>query len=191
MNVLLFSGGLDSTALAHWLRPAELFFIDYGQISAVGELRAARQIAKDLNLSLRVETMNCRSLGVGDMAASEPLSEAAPEFWPYRNQLLITLAAMAYAAEDSLTVSIGTVKSDAIHPDGRPQFFGAMQSLLAVQGNAQVDFPAKHMTSADLLKQAAVPTSILGWTFSCHRAEIACGQCRGCLKHFATLSAFG
>jgi 7-cyano-7-deazaguanine synthase len=38
---LLLSGGMDSVALAYWLRPDVAFTIDYGQLSAEGELRSA------------------------------------------------------------------------------------------------------------------------------------------------------
>ena len=126
MRLLLFSGGLDSTALAHWLRPDQLLFIDYGQLPAQGELRAATRIATELGLPFDTREVNCRPCGSGDMAGLPSLNGEVTEFWPYRNQLLITLAAMAFADQTPLTILIGTVRSDRIHPDGNRMFISRM-----------------------------------------------------------------
>ena len=187
MKVLLFSGGLDSTALAYWLRPNRLLFIDYGQIPAAGERRAATQIAKELDLILDCRTADCRSFGSGDMAGLPSLGAVATEFWPYRNQLLLTLGAMLYSAEPVLTLLIGTIRSDEIHPDGSLAFISKMQDLLSTQGNSRIEAPAIAMSSSALQQNAGVPISILSWAFSCHRATEACGQCRGCNKYFQTI----
>jgi len=187
MKLLLFSGGLDSTALAHLLRPDQLLFVNYGQVAAEGELQAAKQIAAELELPFRSEIIDCRAIGAGDMVGGEPLSDVAPEFWPYRNQLLITIASMAYARERQLTIYLGTVQGDEIHPDGRPEFLETMQAVLNCQSNVVVQAPAREWTSTELQRRAAVPLEILAWAFSCHRSERACGLCRGCNKHFETI----
>ena len=187
MRILLFSGGLDSTALAYWLRPDQLIFFDYGQISANGEQRAASQLAIELGIPLTIKSANCRSCGSGELVEGPVLSPDAPEFWPYRNQLLITLAAMAYAAFSPLDILIGTVSSDTIHPDGRAEFVKKMEKVLICQGDVRLSAPALEMTSSELLELADVPHDLLAWTFSCHRSNHACGQCRGCEKHFQAL----
>lgn len=187
MRVLLFSGGMDSTALAGWLRPDALFFVDYGQAPASGELRAAQHLASVLRLPFQFGTANCRDFGAGEMAGAEALSSDAPEFWPYRNQLLITIAAMAYAAVDSLKLYIGTVRGDAVHPDGQPKFLFAMNELLRSQADVTVEAPALNLTAMELQRRAKLPLEILSWAFSCHRSSHACGLCRGCTKHFETL----
>lgn len=189
MRALLFSGGLDSTALAHWLRPDRLLFLDYGQTTAEGELRAATQIARELDLPFDARTADCGSFGSGDMVGLPSLSKAASEFWPYRNQLLITFAAMAYAASDDLTIFVGTVASDKVHPDGTSKFLDAMQRVLASQGTACLEAPAQHLTPLALQQHARVPVGTLAWSFSCHRSSLACGLCRGCEKHFETLES--
>ena len=188
MRVLLFSGGLDSTALAFWLGPDRLLFLDYGQIPAAGEQRAATQIAKDLGLPLDILAVNCRDCGSGDMAGRPSNHAEASEYWPYRNQLLITLAAMKYATESDLELLIGTVASDTIHADGRPEFLAAMRHLLRTQADVRLEAPAASMTAVQLQEIAEVPLRTLAWAFSCHRSDQACGQCRGCTKHFQTLT---
>lgn len=189
MKALLFSGGLDSTALAWRERPQHLVFIDYGQAPAAGEERACRSIAEDLGLSLTIHRADLTAFGAGPLAGRAPVADQAPEFWPYRNQMIATLAAMAIHGSNVSTLMLGTVATDAVHPDGRPIFIAALDALLRAQGGPGVVAPAIALTTEALLAQSGVPLRVLGWTFSCHVGPWACGQCRGCLKHQAALDA--
>src|SRR5690349_9850191 len=93
-TAILLSGGIDSIALAYWKRPDLAITIDYGQLPARAEIDAATAAARDLELEHDIVRIDCRSIGSGDLAGT--LSHAvapAPEWWPYRNQLLITIAA--------------------------------------------------------------------------------------------------
>lgn len=49
-DLLLLSGGIDSIALAAWLRPAECLTINYGQRPAAAEFSASAAVCKDLQL---------------------------------------------------------------------------------------------------------------------------------------------
>ena len=124
------------------------------------------------------------------MGATSP-SAKAPEFWPFRNQMLITLAAMTFADRSPLEILIGTVATDTIHPDGSPAFIDTMNATLSSQGRVTLRAPAIGLTGAQLVERADLPTEILGWTFSCHTGEWACGQCRGCAKHNDIKRQFG
>ena len=186
MRALLFTGGLDSTALAWMLKPDKLVFIDYGQRPAKGEQRASRAVAAAVGIDLDVRRVDMSAFGHGTMSASgTPLVSAskAPEFWPYRNQMLITLAAMTYAAELLTEILVGTVVGDDAHADGSREFISTIGELVRLQSGVRVSAPAIDMTTLQLVKKAAVPQSVLGWTFSCHTGEWACGSCRGCNKH--------
>src|SRR5712692_1978927 len=133
-RALLLSGGMDSTALAWAVRPELAITIDYGQRAACGEIRAASAVCEALGLRQRVIQVDCRALGSGDMAGTEP-SAVAPvsEWWPYRNQLLITLAATVALQEGITILSLGVVSSDGCHADGRLEFFEAMRRVLGAQ----------------------------------------------------------
>lgn len=137
MKALLFSGGIDSTALAAWQRPDVLVTIDYGQRVATAEIRAATEIARRLALRHEVIRVDAAALGLG-LLAGQPASDlgAAPEWWPYRNQLLITLAAMRLVSEGLSEIFVGTVIGDDIHADGKPEFIAAIDRLLALQEGA-------------------------------------------------------
>jgi 7-cyano-7-deazaguanine synthase len=192
-RILLFSGGLDSLALAFGMRPELTLTIDYGQTSFEGEVRAARAAAGALGLRHDVLRADCGSVGLGTLRGEAPLAGApAAEWWPFRNQLLVTLAA-AYAIPRGPTeLLIGCVVTDAFHADGRPGFVSALNNLLNLQeGEIQVRAPGIDMTTAELLREHRVPVDVATMAFSCHVGKDVCGECGGCEKfQYAMTEAF-
>ena len=75
-SALLLSGGMDSTAIAWWKRPDLTITIDYGQKAAEAEKHASSQVAHALGIPHEVITVDCSSLGSGDMAHAAPDSHA-------------------------------------------------------------------------------------------------------------------
>ncbi len=182
---------MDSTALAYWMHPERGYTLDYGQLSAAGEIRAATQVAESLGIVHEVLTVDCRALGSGDLAGS-PNLEMAPvrEWWPFRNQLLVTLAAMRAIGHSVQRLVLGAVSSDGVHVDGRPEFVGAIDALVALQeGGLRVEAPAIHLTTVELVRQSGIPRELLAWAHSCHTGALACGTCRGCQKHLNVTEA--
>ena len=192
-DALLLSGGLDSVALAAWLRPQHAITCDYGQISAQGEIRAAQQVSSELRIDHHVITVNCRTLGSGDLAGAAPTSIApAPEWWPFRNQLLITLTAMLAVRLGATRLLLGTVASDGFHVDGTKAFMEAIDHTCRLQeGNIRVAAPAIDLTSSELIRTSGVDIGLLAWAHSCHTGPWACGQCRGCCKHRLVMQELG
>jgi 7-cyano-7-deazaguanine synthase len=192
-RALLLSGGMDSTALAWATRPELAITIDYGQFAAKGEIRAATAVCESLGLRQRVVQVDCRGLGSGDMAGTEPCSVSpVSEWWPYRNQLLITLAAAIAIQEGMSIVSLGVVSTDVCHADGRLEFLEAMRSVLGMQeGGLGLEFPAVHESTSALCRRVAIPFEVLAWAHSCHISEYACGRCRGCNKHRISMRELG
>jgi 7-cyano-7-deazaguanine synthase len=184
-TALLLSGGMDSLAIAYWKSPDIAFTSDYGQLAAKTEIAASTEICKALGIQHQVLTIDCRKLGSGDMAGAvvDPLAPAS-DWWPYRNQLLITLTAMKAISFGVTHLLIGTVKSDGSHRDGTTEFVGLINQILMCQeGGMQVEAPAIELSTSELIKLAKVPKQLLAWAHSCHKSNIACGQCRGCNKY--------
>jgi 7-cyano-7-deazaguanine synthase len=181
----MLSGGMDSAAIAYVERPDGCLTIDYGQSAAAGEIRASRAIAESLDIPHEVIHIDCRAFGSGDMAGRPAASAApVPEWWPFRNQMLLTTAAMYLVASGPAELLIGTVTTDAEHADGRAAFVAAMDALLASQeGGIRVRAPAIQFTTVGYVIRHAVPRDLLGWAHSCHVGEWACGECRGCTKY--------
>jgi 7-cyano-7-deazaguanine synthase len=172
-------------ALAYWLRPKISYTIDYGQKPAEAEIRSSRAICKALKIRHDVIRVDCSSLGSGDLAGKRALNAAATsEWWPYRNQLLITLAASRAVGEGVTEIALGCLATDRSHVDGRAEFIRRMDRLLSLQeGHIRIIAPAIRLTAAGLVKKSGIPMKLLAWAHSCHRSNLACGNCRGCFKH--------
>lgn len=189
-RALLFSGGVDSSALAQLERPQLAIAIDYGQVPAAGEMRAAAAISRRLGLPLETIAIDCSSLGSGEMVGVEASQHApTPEWWPYRNQLLVTLAAPVALKFGVDEILLGTVLTDSQNADGTADFVEALNQLMMLQeGRVRVSAPALSKTSAELVEDSGIEPSLLAWTHSCHVASLACGECRGCAKRADVLN---
>lgn len=184
-SAILLSGGMDSIALAYWKRPEIAITIDYGQKPAAAEIVASKEVAKTIGMEHFILTVDCSMLGVGNMTDVGQISlSPSPEWWPYRNQLLVTLAAMKAIQIGVDELLVGTVLSDGIHADGTKRFYENIDALMRVQeGSIHISAPAIEMTTEDLIKVSGVPESLLLWAHSCHVANNPCGRCRGCMKY--------
>jgi 7-cyano-7-deazaguanine synthase len=190
---LLLSGGMDSTALAYWKRPHIAYTVDYGQLPAEGEMRAAAAVCAALSIRHHLVKADCSGLGLGDMAG-KPASSLSPisEWWPFRNQLIITLAGAAALSDGVDELMVGTILKDGQHADGRPEFFEGMSQLMEMQeGKLRVTAPAIGLTAIELVRASCIPFDLLAWSHSCHVAAYACGRCRGCTKHAETMKGLG
>ncbi|MDQ3816329.1 MAG: 7-cyano-7-deazaguanine synthase [Acidobacteriota bacterium] len=190
---LLLSGGLDSTAIAYWLRPDFAFTVDYGQMGAKGEIHAARQVCKAIGIEHEVISVDCRPLGSGDLFGKPPALGAPMSEWlPFRNQLLLTLAGMRAIPKGAQALLFGAVKPDSVHADGTKEFFEAMDKAFALQeGGLRILAPAIEMTTAELIRVSNIPLSILGWAHSCDVSASACGRCGSCSKYYGVMKELG
>lgn len=192
-SALLLSGGMDSLSIAWWKRPDFAITIDYGHLAADAEIEASAEICKRLDIAHHIIRIDCNSLGSGDMAGTEAnLHAPATDWWPYRNQLLITLAAMRAINLGVSRLMIGTVRSDSGHMDGANEFIGSISRLLGCQeGSMTLEAPAIEMTTSELIRQSGIPSGFLAWAHSCHKANVACGNCRGCNKYYEVFDELG
>lgn len=190
---ILLSGGMDSICLAYWKKPKYAFTINYGQKSAKSEIQAASQISKALGIEHHIISINCSKLGSGDLSNSAPL-EIAPisEWWPYRNQLLITFACMKGVALKINKLYVGSVLTDGAHIDGTKEFYSNISKLIELQeGNISISVPAIDISTTDLIKKSQIPYSLLLWAHSCHTSNEPCMNCNGCKKYLYILQQLG
>ena len=183
--LLLLSGGLDSALVAALFRPGTAAFVDYGQRPAAGERRAARTIASSLGLPLEEVSVDLTPLGSGLLTGQRQLDVApSPEWFPFRNQFLVTVAAAIAVRQRADEVWIGLTAGDGIrHRDGSAEFVSALNDLLVMQeGAVRLRAPAGHLACEDLVTDARLPRDLLDHTISCHISPVACGQCPGCNK---------
>lgn len=189
---LLFSGGMDSVALAHHRRPDRLILINYGQIVSSAEIKAARYFANELDLPLTELEADLRCTGAGSLAhADQEQTGHHPEWWPFRNQLLVSIGAAWGVTKGITRLLIGTVKSDSCFADGTERFLDAMNALLATQeGAMRLEAPAIGIDTSELIRVSAMPTRYLPMCFSCNVSIRPCGTCRSCIKHTEIMREF-
>jgi 7-cyano-7-deazaguanine synthase len=193
-SLLLLSGGVDSAALAARSRPAAALFVDYGQRSAPAEGRAAIAIAARLGLALHQRDIDLRSIGAGLLLSEDaPPASPSPEWWPYRNQMLVTIAAAVALRLGLRRVLVASVAGDGDrHADGSASFYAALNTVLTLQeGAIEVVAPALDETTEELVVSSGIAESVLAWTVSCHRSDLPCGNCPGCWKRERVLSNLG
>ena len=154
---------MDSLAVAWWLRPEIGITLDYGQLAAEAEISASTTLCKQLGIEHHVISIDCRVVGSGDMAGGEADAHApASDWWPYRNQMLVTLAAMKAISLGVKKLYLGTVKSDGSHRDGTPEFIAAINQLMVIQeGEMTVEAPAIELSTTELVRTSGVPSSML------------------------------
>jgi 7-cyano-7-deazaguanine synthase len=189
-TAILLSGGLDSYAVTYWKRPQFAITIDYGQVASSAEIDAARTIAKKLQIEHDVIHIDCSEVGQGDMAQRSKILEYNDlgrgnfsDWWPFRNQLIITFAAAHCIKRGISQILTGTVKSDSRFKDGTNEFFSLIDRIVSMQeGEIHILAPAIGMDSVDLLRISKIPFGLAAWSHSCHRSNIACGECKGCEK---------
>jgi 7-cyano-7-deazaguanine synthase len=192
-ELLLLSGGIDSIAIAAWRRPAVCMTIDYGQKPASAEVQAAARVCAELGLYHEVLRIPLGGVGSGQMAGEVQSPHSAhAEFWPFRNQFLITVAGMLAMKMLCNKILIGTVVSDRRHADGSPKFLSGLSDLLALQeGAIELMAPASELSSKALVDISGINLSLLSWAHSCHTASMACGHCPGCIKHSEVMQQLG
>lgn len=181
---ILLSGGVDSICLAYGIKPDIAYTIDYGQTVADREIYVSKYICKELNIEHKIIKVDCKSLGSGTLANSENLSfSPSDEWWPYRNQLIITLALMQGIKDEIKELHLATVKSDEFHKDGTKKFYEYINKLVSFQeGEISIKCDTNDYYSHELVAKYDVPLTLLSIAHSCHISNIACGKCSGCTK---------
>ena len=192
-KLMLLSGGLDSAAVAALERPNRALFVNYGQVPAEAERQAAKAVAQHLDLELDELDVDLSTLGSGILAGRPQIEGApTPEWYPFRNQHLVTIAAAHALGHGLGSVVLGTVSGDGSrHADSTPGFVTELDTLLRSQeGAIRVIAPHINTPPHELLMNSGLPDAVINQTYSCHSNNLACGECPGCRRRIEVLSHF-
>lgn len=183
-KAILLSGGVDSISLTYNLKPEIAYTIDYGQTVAEREIYVSKYICDHLGIEHKVISIDCKSVGTGTLANTPNIAiSPSEEWWPFRNQLLITLSAMQAIKDGVSEIYLASVKSDNFHTDGTKRFYDLMNNVVSFQeGNIKVVCPTLECYSHELVKNYNVPMNLISLAHSCHISNLACGRCSGCKK---------
>lgn len=192
---VIFSGGLDSTALlatvidAYGTRDVRAVSFDYGQRHNI-ELSKAVRIASHYGVAHHI-------IDVPDLLSSEALlaSSAKPvptgEYHPDtmadtvvqgRNLLFASLT-IAQAQEGDV-LWLGVHGGDhALYGDCKPEFWAYVQAAAMLGYKVRVETPYLHLTKAEVVASGDAVRAPLHLSYSCYQGgEKHCGQCSTCLE---------
>jgi len=205
--VCILSGGIDSSSTVAILkqRGYEIYALtyDYGQ-RAKREIEAAGAVARWAGTKEHriIDISFMKSLYGGSNVltdTAEPLpSQFDPSLIvPFRNGVLLSIAAAYASAIGADVVAYGAHKTDQPYPDCTPEFLDLFEKAVnsGLGGYDTLTFwsPAKDgMTKAQLVRRGYELGVPIFATWSCYGSgEKQCGKCESCINRKKALDAAG
>lgn len=197
-NVMLYSGGLDSTVLLYKLRqqgPVKALLFNYSQRHKK-ELTAGAEICRDLQNDYDYAHLRDINflIAKGSQSGLEevPLGHYAEESMkqtivPNRNMIMLSIAIGHAVVLGAHNVYFAAHAGDhAIYPDCRPDFVDALNAA-SLLGNSwspvRVHGPFLGLTKAQLVELGASLEVPFEKTWSCYKGEaLHCGKCGTCVE---------
>ena len=199
-GILLFSGGLDSTAVGYALRQLSKEVIALS-INYPGrprrEFMLARQVSKELGFLDLVEV----DLVLPQRALRGEPGSPNEGWFPHRNMLFVSLAAHIAVVRRATFVAAGNVFSDRkVFTDAHHDFFSGLDALvnLARGGSAsgeRLDLVLPLLEEDSFVvtrpEDAKAIRKLVSRTWSCWRdSKRPCGRCAACNERRAFLQEF-
>ena len=197
--VIILSGGLDSTVLAHEILTqgecdlAALSF-DYGQKHS-RELQCAAAQAQLLGMEHKIIALPF----VNELFSSDLLQSGGEvphghyeaenmkqTVVPNRNMIMLSIAAGVAISEERSLLYYGAHGGDhAIYPDCRPQFVTKMREALAICDWSPVELrvPFLHVQKDEIVRRGLALNVDFLKTWTCYAGGSApCGECGSCVE---------
>lgn len=212
-EVVLLSGGLDSTTAAYWCRKRgceiHALAFDYGQRHR-RELAAAEAVARAVGAhAYHVVALDLRLWGGSALTSDTALPLGDPEhgdtipptYVPARNTILLALALSYAEAKDCRAIVFGANREDhAGYPDCRPDYFRAFREVARLgtkrgvesgQG-ISIERPFEECRKPQIIRRGLDMGVDYGMTWSCYAGgECACGRCDACLIRLRAFAEVG
>lgn len=177
-RVVLISGGIDSTILAHFEPEAERVFVDYGQQYAKQEEQAVQNIFGG----------SYEKVSIGGLPGYEDI------FVPNRNLGLAAIVSMGWDPDE---IYIAGLRDDNV-VDKNPRAYQKMSELLSefAKHEVKVKSPFFDRTKGEVIEEFRKKFSdagdILRNTYSCYNGVLeGCGDCPACFRKWAALESAG
>ncbi len=197
--VVILSGGMDSTLCAYKAKREGFNLItlhfNYGQRTEKRELKAFREISKELKAIKKIE-LNLdflKMLGGSSLIdkeqkiPTEGLTKEIPSTYvPFRNGIFISIATAVAEINRAEAIYIGVVEEDSSgYPDCREEYIKFMNKSinLGTKPTTKIEIvtPLINLKKEDIVKEAIKESVPLELTWSCYQnEEIACGVCDSC-----------
>jgi 7-cyano-7-deazaguanine synthase len=199
INVVLLSGGMDSTvcaALAARDHRTAAVHVSYGQRTELRERRAFEAICDRLGIRDRLIVRNEALRAIGGSALTDA-NIAVPEshaigagvpvtYVPFRNAHFLAVAVSWAEVLGAEKVYIGAVEPDSSgYPDCRPEYYRAFNEVVRTgtkDGAIRIVTPLIAMRKAEIVCLGLELNAPFDLTWSCYqREDQACGVCDSCM----------
>ena len=169
---VLFSGGLDSSALTHFYLNqnsiVKALFVRFGQPAERLELQAARQLSAYFD----VELFEVQFRGI--LEKNSGLIQA-------RNLFLIAVGLMEMPTSASV-LALG-IHSGTAYPDCSPRFARQIENVIALYsgGAIQLGVPFLKWNKQQIINYSLENNIPVSKTYSCEKGKkLPCGKCLSC-----------
>ena len=197
--ICILSGGMDSS-LASYIAKNDGYEIiavhfNYGQRTQNRELKAFRDICKDLKILQKYEIDIPFFTQIGASALTDNNIDVPTEgikpgvpitYVPFRNGIFLSIAAAIAEKECASAMYIGVVQEDSSgYPDCTDEFISditkAINQGTKDETKIEIKTPLVHLTKAQIVEEALKLNVPLEHTWSCYKEEEkACGICDSC-----------
>ena len=201
MNIVVLSGGLDSTvcmSLAAAEGPLLALTFDYGQRHRT-ELQRADAVARHFQAEQLVVRLDASTWGGSALTdtridvpdhTAQPVDGSIPvTYVPGRNLIFLAVAMGVAEARDAGAVYLGVNALDySGYPDCRPEFVASFQRTAAlalkrgIEGRpVEIRTPLIDLTKAEIVRLGLAHRAPLELSWSCYRpGPEPCGRCDAC-----------
>lgn len=185
--VLLYGGGIDSTALLLELvkeRKVIALHINYGQVAFMQERRAAQYWCGKYGVFYDTFFTHLEHVS----PAASIVGGKGGDMMDGRNMALIAMGAMYASARNIHEVCVGFHQEPADHPfpDATEEGLAAMQHAVTVMCAAPIKLlaPLSKLPRFEIVKNAmAIDDRFLDETHTCYTNEYnGCGKCAHCIQ---------
>lgn len=200
--VVLFSGGLDSTAALYWtLKRCQKVYaltFDYGQRHRV-EIALARKLCRKLKIPQAIIKFDFNQLGhssLTDREAKLPAlnmagKQARPPstYVPFRNGIFLSLAAAWAESHQVYNLVCGFhILDSPSYPDTTARFVKAVEKVINAgtsaafsQNKYRIRAPFINLTKAQIIKAGLALGADYSFSYSCYSGQdIPCFRCASC-----------
>lgn len=177
--LVLFSGGIDSTACIYYYKQlgfhVQGLFINYGQKSSKHEKAAIKKLSKYFEIDTQIISINSNLIiKNGEIQG--------------RNTFFLSIALLNFPYSKGL-ISLG-IHSGTNYPDCSSEFIKKNQEIfdLYSNGNITIDCPFIEMSKREIFEFCRIKSISLEDTYSCELGSDIqpCGECLTC-KDLMTL----
>lgn len=202
-GLVLFSGGIDSTAALYWARERfdRVFALtfEYGQRHRV-ETRLSQHLTAALNIPQKILTLDLTQIGGSALTDPDiPIPEneepgrkkSGPPatYVPFRNGIFLSLAAAWAEVHGLRDIVCGFhVVDSPEYPDTRADFVEAMQRAVNLGTGAAfggdkfvLHAPFVEVGKDDIIREGLKRGADFSYAISCYAGgEAPCGRCSSC-----------